>query len=282
MRSLVAPFCALAVLLVVIGCDGSGPEDEPADEDRLAVVQGAGEVSVALTRAFEGAALAVSSYQAITPGKATTGDTLFKDVFTCPLLISDSTTDDWTLDFGQGCTAADGRTRSGSVTVDLNAQALSVVSLGLTYDAYTSGASTLDGAVLVRVITLTGAISVMLEEVAVTNEAGTTLIDAVLELDVDTNGTVDPADDRYELAGDGFVEGADGFLYAFEITEPLVVSGTCAYPTSGAIALTQDRLIGDDLTATINFSPEAGACDDLVDVTALDQTTTLRLAAIER
>jgi hypothetical protein len=180
----------------------------------------------------------------------------------CPNLSFDVQAKTFTLDYGTGCTGKDGKTRSGSITVQYSGKLSTGATLTLTYNNYKTGNKTFNGTITATVFN-SNTVALAINNATVTDDKGSATINANLTLTVDLKGTPqNPDDDVYTISGSGTVaEG--GKTYSFTITDPLIFQVGCSFPTSGKMTVNS----GDGQPASIDFFPDNGACDDVAVVT---------------
>jgi hypothetical protein len=268
-------FCRIALIVVFVlglaACSDSPTENQADLEAQFVVSQG---IAVNTSGFVETAALTYSVANLV-PGlakSAVLSDTLFPNFLTCPYLVWDGPSKQFTLDYGNGCTNANGKTRSGKITIQYNGRVSTGATLTLTYINYKANNKTFNGQVMVTIANNAAAIEI--KNGAVTSEKGTAKIDANLALTADFKGTPqNPADDVYLVSGSGTVVDTDSKTYNFTITEPLRFQMNCNYPTAGKMTVSG----GNGQPATVDFFPENGACDDIVVVTIGNASRTIHL-----
>lgn len=250
--------------------DGAGPGN--VDVDKIAA-----STDAAMTASADYAGIAVLTY-AIAPfipglGKVSAPpDTL--TILDCPTVIFDRDARTALFDFGAGCQAYDGVTRSGSISISYSGSIRSNAILNLTFNDFKANGQTYSGTAAITVSS--GAVQVSLVEATATNSAGeTTTIDATLTVKAAIGNPVDISDDVYLVGGNVTVTDKDGDTYSFTITEDLEFSLTCAYPKKGKM----EGVNSDNIAVKVDFFPVNGECDDIVAITIGSVTREIRLGS---
>jgi hypothetical protein len=260
-----------ALVLGLTACSKSPTEnnDQPAEPD--AQVAATAEVASQTSGYIETATTAYSSANAVPGlGKLTAPD---DQLAACPEVKFDLLAKQFTLDYGTGCTGADGKTRSGSITVQYSGTISTGVTLTLTYNNYKANNKTFNGQM--SVTAAISSIAIEIKNGTVTDENGTSTINANFTMTADLKGTPkDPSDDVYLVSGSGTVVESNK-SYSFTMTEALRFEVGCSYPTSGKMTVTSNG----GQPATVDFFPENGACDDVVLVTIGNLSTKINLGS---
>ena len=104
---------------------------------------------------------------------------------------------------------------------------------------------------------------------------GTATINESLGLTVNFNNTTQNTDDDvYSVSGAGTVS-EGGANYTFTSTEPLQIMPICGLPATGKMIVK----IGNTTTTTIDFYPEGGVCDEIVQMTIGNITKKVNLGS---
>ncbi len=263
----------LGALLLLAGCtnDPTGP----GGVDLTNLLQGTERAGVTVARAMEAAAMARAAYAATLAVNASQPDTLLPAVFTCPRLFHEPDAARFLLLYGDGCTGADGRRRTGRIIATVESTPLRGTRLVLSFDAYSTGALALEGVVVAQT---RDPARTLFDAVAVASGARLTTLTAVLDLSANSLGTLDPSDDLFTVSGTGSFATANGAPFAFEIITPLTMRTACSFPVAGEIAVTAVTTAADPATAMLNFAPNNETCDDVAAVAVGEQTLFVRLS----
>lgn len=253
--------------LMLAGChksssDGGGAPDGggSGDDSAITAVRTA---TWALVMFTESARQAQTTYDRDPAG------TTPQSAATCPAFRFDRTTTQHVLDYGAGCTGADGRTRSGRLT----ATALHGARVGLGYDGYRVGETRVDGRVSLRPgppATLT------IRDGVLVRSRDAVAVEMKLEMEAERKTRAGDAG-RYLLSGAGTVATAGGTV-TFAISDALVREAACPYPSAGAMTVTRSAEGGPDVTTTVRFAAPEATCDDVAEVTLGRQVVLISLA----
>jgi hypothetical protein len=219
---------------------------------------------------------AVWSESSIRSGKTTTLSTKEDGTGTnlsCALYTIDDTVPGvypktMTLDFGSGCTSADGIIRKGKITyVFSNALLLPGSTATVTFNQYVVNGFGLQGA-----YTITNNSSEQLGLVLntqVTN--GIISYPSTLNYHYNSNKTYtmtaglatpyDISDDVYSITGNSAFSASDGSSLVFNVTTPLVKAVSCHNISKGIMSFVYDQAVD----GTMDFGD--GTCDNLATVT---------------
>lgn len=206
-------------------------------------------------------------------GKVNTpGDTLYTG---CPTVVYERVQKILTIDYGSGCVGPAGMEHSGNIvlTGSLNQNALEFSTV---FNDYTAQGCTVNGAVTYR-MTMDSILVTIAGGSVVCGDSSVTL-DASLSLTVDLNGTPgNVEDDIYTVDGFGTITTPGGTTYDFQIVNPLVMQAGCPYPVDGLMELTTETRVGT-VTASVDYFPDNGQCDDVVVVTVNGVSQTIHLS----
>jgi hypothetical protein len=258
------PYRKIAVIATLALSLTACSEDSPTGNDDQAQLEAqfsaAADVTVEVSGYMETAATAYALANTV-PGLAKSAAPT-EILLACPNLSFDLQAKTFTLDYGSGCAGKDGKTRSGSITVQFSGKLSTGATLTLIYNNYKTSNKTFNGSVAAT-ISNGNTVALVINNATVTDDKGTATINANLTMAVDLKGTPqNPDDDVYTISGSGTVaEG--GKTYSFTITDPLVLQVGCSFPTSGKMAVSS----GDGQPAAIDFFPDNGACDNVAVMT---------------
>jgi hypothetical protein len=158
-----------------------------------------------------------------------------------------------TLDYGSGCSMENGTAASGALHATY-ATGSPDDSILVDFDNFTIDGSTVEGTLAA---TGSGMAWTFAFDGTLTDGSTTVALVATLGLVVDTAGTpADPADDMETITGGGTCT-ADGKSYLLAITQPLVLTSACTYPTTGILTY---QLQSDRPTAATSIDFGDGAC----------------------
>jgi len=181
------------------------------------------------------------------------------------------------IDFGSGCTSANGIERKGKILVTLTGQKGGVGAYRtVTFENYYRNGVKIEGT---RVVKYLGAIdgkptdSVIVTGGKLTRTDGTTRTWTSARKRVWSAGFATPlkfADDVYEISGTTSGINSKGLVYTTKTISPLVIKATCGYITSGIL----EHTVGLK-KFTLDYG--AGDCDNQAVVTIEDKTVTITL-----
>ncbi|MBN1996237.1 hypothetical protein JW935_01710 [candidate division KSB1 bacterium] len=262
---------AICVLAFSVTCEKS-PNDSD-DQDVNAQFASAQEAASAVPIFMESSMTAFAATKTVNnlAKIMAPADTLLPDEWTCPYIIWDKDTRALVLDYGTGCMGNDERIRSGKISITISGSLLQGVSITLDYENYSVDQTTLSGSV-----TVTGQGTQMIVTIAggqVKNENGTWSVDATLSVTAVLGDLETLDDDYYMIEGAGTVKDAENKSYTFTITEPLSMSINCEYPMMGKMEIS----VSMAFTAMVDYFPEKGDCDDIVEITIGKTSRTVHL-----
>ncbi len=256
----------LLFLLFALGCSSNNPTDsgnnQPGDAEFSQTAE-AVDAAVSMARS----ATTVYSMAQFVPGlakvSATLSDTLLPGVLTCPYLIWDQESQVLTLEYGTDCEGADGRTRSGSIEVSYSGSLQSQAILTITYNNFSVDGVTYSGTLSMSANSNSFQLSI--EDGKITDPEGTAILDGSLSIRAELNNRINPNDDVYFVGGSITVTSKEGDTISFETTQELRLDAICEYPTQGKLNLT---VSGDfSGSGSVDFFPDNGACDDIIELT---------------
>lgn len=212
------------------------------------------------------------------PGDPDVPDNRSLPVGECPVIVATGGLDsvEVTLDYGTGCTGADGVYRSGSLVLSGDYAPLTGWDLAVRFNSYVvdSGLYAIDGT-----YRLTGRLSGLTCEVASRVSTGGTDydVDMTLTMAVDLD-TSDIWSTTVVIGGSGEVAVSSGgrFTFAIPDEDQILWAADCAYPEDGSIVLTIPQedleLLGmtvqqEDVVASVDFAAPndaAPTCDGVV------------------
>jgi hypothetical protein len=243
--------------ILVLGLAACGDSPTGGNNNQEAQLAASADVTVEVSGYIETAATAYS-FANIVPG-LTKSAAIFAG---CPNFYFNLQARQFTLDYGSGCTGKDGRTRSGTITVQFSGKLSAGATLTLTYNNYKTNDKTFSGQIAAT-ISNNNTIALVISDATVTDDNGTATVNANLTMTANLNDTPQaPDDDVYAISGAGTVN-EGGKTYSFTISDPLLFQVGCNFPTSGKMAITTTN----SPDATIDFFPDNGACDDVAVVT---------------
>ncbi len=246
---------ALAMLaLSLAACS----EDSPTGGDNQdAQFAAATDVAAEVSGYVEPAATAYSLANTV-PGLTKSAASLMA----CPNLTFNLQAKQFTLDYGAGCSGKDGKTRSGSITVQYSGKLDAGATLTLTFNNYKTSNKTFNGQITATLSNNT-TVALAITNATVTDDQGSATINANLTMTVNLNNTPQNFDDDvYLISGSGTVS-EGGKNYSFTISDPLRIQPGCSFPTSGKMTISTTN----SPNTTIDFFPDNGACDDVAVMT---------------
>ncbi len=177
----------------------------------------------------------------------------------CPVITWNLSQKQLLIDYGEGCTGPAGINHSGNIVMNGSLSG-GTLQFAVAFNNFTTMNCSIGGSM--SYVMRLGYAEVNITNGAITCEDSTIKVDANLKITVDLNNTLgDPTDDSYTVTGEGTVIAADGTTYGIKITDPLLFYAMCKYPVRGVMEIT-----GKDFTAQVDFYPESGDCDDVVEI----------------
>jgi len=220
--------------------------------------------SSALVSATASAALMKNTANSV----AGVADTIFTG---CPTATYNVLLKQLVLDYGEGCNGAGGVSHSGSIVLTgsfVNGK----LSFATTFNQYTANDYYVNGNV--SFVAGIDTIQITISDGTIAHGDTSATMDAELKLVINMNGTPgDPFDDVYTISGFGTVTTPNAKTYSFEITTPLEYHAFCEYPVKGVIEMKTELY-----TSSIDFFPDNGQCDDIVQVTIGGRSQTIALS----
>ncbi len=203
----------------------------------------------------------------ITDVAATTGNSGLRTTSICATVTFDTSGSAHTLtvDFGTGCTGADGKTRSGKLIVAYTGHYKdSASSHTITSSNYTVNG--LDLRVHKTVTNMGRNISGNYYYAVTVNDSIVYATDSIASWTGSRNrtwlsgySTSTRTDDSYEITGITTVTRANGHVFVFTITSPLKIVYGCDYIESGTVSITSSSFA---VGRTLNYSYGGGGCDN--------------------
>jgi hypothetical protein len=258
-------FVIVTFMLGLAACSKDSPTNNDNQEAKFAA---SADVAAEVSGYIETAATAYSLANTI-PGLTKTAAPT-----ACPTFSFDASAKQFTLDYGTGCTGKDGKTRSGSITVQYFGKLSVGATLTLIFNNYKTSNKTFSGTMMAT-ISNSNSVALVINNATVADDKGTATINASLMMTFDLKDTPqNPDDDVYTISGSGAVAESDK-TYSFITTEPLLIQPTCNFPTSGKMRLTRDK----SSSTSIDFFPNNGACEDVAVMTIGGVSKTINLGS---
>ncbi len=164
-----------------------------------------------------------------------------------------------------------GVTRNGTVIVRVNNWSLLGGSLSITFENYTMDGDSISGTITAAKSAGLTQINVKAEDMRVVFANGESMSwssDMVYTIDLGVIGDI--TDNTYKISGNASGINREGQSYTSVYNE-VTVSGTCQWPVSGTVTLTQE----EGNPTIVNFGN--GECDNSVEVSKGTFTTTIDL-----
>ena len=257
---------------LLIGCHDSssddGGESDGGDRGEGPAIASIQQTARALSLFAEGSQALHRSYTGDRPEAPSHRTT----TATCPALHWKPAVRHLVLDYGAGCTGADGRTRSGRIEAGVTFEEPFTVAFEVAYAAFAVDGTRIDGVSRLR---LGDPTSLTIEDGQITEGGESVAVDLAATLDP----VREPAREgswTWLLRGTGTVTSAASTA-AFTIDDPLHLSDGCAYPAAGTMDVRYTDASAAETTVRVDFGD--GACDAYAEVTANGYTRTISLDA---